>query len=345
MTQTNSDIPAVSPYPAAMSPAPRRRRWLAWLIVLLLAGAVAASWLLWRAQNERVAQIEQALDQLRAMAAQLDTRQNDMIEVSQQASAQLASFDSRLDGYDELAGRLTEQIQGGRVRFQLAAVENLLLSANERVQLQHDARGAIAALDLADERLAALAEPRLFKLRESVARERAMLAAVPQPDLASTALTLSSLMARVPQLPLRARVPERVDTVYEPVALPAGATWGQRARAGILEALGSVFSLRRSDGPAPRLLPADQEALVYQVLALKLEGARVALLRNDATSYRDLCDSASRWIGDYFRADDANVLAARAELDRLKAVRLDAPLPDITRSLALLRGYLDSAPQ
>lgn len=339
MTEPNNALPTLS------APPRRRARWFALLLVLILLAGVGVSFMLWRAQDQRVAQIEDSLDKLRALALQLDTRQGDMIEVSQQASSQLAAFDSRLDGYDELVGRLTEQLQGGRVRFQLAAVENLLLSANERVQLQHDARGAMVALDLADERLAALAEPRLFKLRESIARERAALAAVPQPDLTSTSLTLASLIGRVSQLPLRARVSERVEVTYQPVDLPPGASWGQRVRAGVIEALGSVFSLRRNDGPSPRLLPADEEALVYQVLSLKLEGARVALLRNDAVSYRDLCESASRWLADYFRTEDANVLAARAELDRLKAVRLDAPLPDITRSLALLRGYLDTAPQ
>ena len=39
------------------------------------------------------------------------------------------------------------------------------------------------------QRLAGLSEPRLYKLREELARERSALLALPQPDLTSAALT------------------------------------------------------------------------------------------------------------------------------------------------------------
>ena len=313
--------------------------------LILLSAVVAGGWWLWQMQAAQTAAQRAEIETLQARIAQFDVLQHNLLEDSQRIALQIASFDSRLEGYDEMSGKLAEQLQGGRVRFQLAAVENLLLSANERVQLHHDVRGALTALELAEQRLAALAEPRLFKLREAITAERSALLAVQQPDQTSAALTLSSLLARVPRLPLRARVPERPDIRPAQIVLPADAGWPQRVWARALEALSSVFSLRRNEGPAPRLLPPDQEALVYQVLALKLEGARVAMLRNDAASYRDLCDSALAWLGDYFRTDDPQVLAARAELERLKAIQLDPPLPDITRSLLLLRGYLDSAVQ
>lgn len=324
-----------------------RFRWLVAVPVLLLAvGAAAGGWWLWQLQAAQTAALQSGIEGLEGRVARFDTLQHNMLEDAQRLALQIATFDNRLEGYDELSGRLAEELQGGRVRFQLAAVENLLLGANERVQLHHDVRGALTALELADQRLAALAEPRLFRLREAIAAERSALLAVAQPDLTSASLTLSSLIARVPQLPLRARVPERPDLrAAHPAVLPPDAGWSQRAWVAMVQAISSVFSLRRNEGPSPRLLPPEQEALVVQMLALKLEGARVAMLRNDAASFRDLCNSALDWIGDYFRADDPQVLAARAELERLKSIRLDPALPDITRSLTLLRGYLDNPVQ
>ena len=88
------------------------------------------------------------------------------------------------------------------------------------------------------------------------------------------------------------------------------------------------------------MLSAEQETLVVQVLALKLEGARVALLRGDTTSFRDLCESASHWLDTYFQGDDPGVAAAHAELERLQPLDLSPPLPDISRSLGLLRAFM-----
>lgn len=332
----------------AVTERPRPARWKTLLLLTLVLALALAGWRVYellKGQAERIQELSRGLNTLEAQVARLDTRQSDLAQAAQHNSSEIASFASRLDEYDQAAGKLAEQLQGGRVRFQLAAVEHLLLAGNERVQLEHDVRGAITALELADERLASLAEPRLFKLREAIAQERAALLAVPQADLTSAALTLSSLIARVPRLPLRARVPERLDVRSEHSDLPEGATWSERLWAGLKEALASVFTVRRNSGPAPQLLPPEQEVVVYQVLALKLEGARVAMLRGDVTSLRGLCDSASAWLRDYFRADDPNVLSAQAELERLKSMQLDPPLPDISRSLTLLRGYLDATPK
>lgn len=335
----NTPIPAVKA-------APRAFGYKALLLLLITGAAAFGAWRLVAWQMQRTQDVDAALAALKTGTAQLQAGQDEALDAARQSNLAIANFDSRLDGYDEAVGKLTEQLQGGRVRFQLAAVENLLLAANERVQLQRDARGAVAALELADQRLAALSEPRLFKLREAISQERGALLAVQQPDMTSAALTFSSLIARVPQLPLRARVPDHFEARHAPAPkLAADAGWADRAWASAKQALESVFSVRRNNGPAPRLLPPDEEALVYQVLALKLEGARVAMLREDAASYRDLCDASARWLNDYFREGDPNVLAARAELERLKGIKLDQPLPDVSRSLALLRGFLDTAPQ
>jgi len=131
--------------------------------------------------------------------------------------------------------------------------------------------------------------------------------------------------------------------VPEHLLVPDDARWYQRLWASVRTALSNLFTVRRDDGPSPRLLSAEQEALVVQVLALKLEGARVALLRNDTVSFRDLIESSSNWLDAYFRDDDPGVVAAKAELLRLRPLELNPPLPDISRSLNLLRAFLAPA--
>ncbi|MFT4046356.1 MAG: uroporphyrinogen-III C-methyltransferase [Solimonas sp.] len=338
---------ASKPFPSEPAPAasPHYGRWLLWLVVAaLLAGA--AAWLyarvssLYAEHDELLRRTSHDLNALEVQADRLESRQTELAAAAQHVAGELAEFGNRVDADDRIVGQLKEQVSGGRDHFQIASVEQLLLLANDRLQLARDVPAALVAIDEADARLVALKEPRLFPVRQALAQEKAALQAVPLPDYAGAALTLSSLIQRTPRLPLVARVPTRFEATPEHVPLPAHARWYQRLWASVREALSGVFSVRRDTGPSPRLLGAEQEALVVQVLALKLEGARVALLRGDTTSFRDLCESATSWLDTYFQHDDPGVAAARAELERLRPLELTPPLPDVGRSLNLLRAFM-----
>lgn len=337
--------------PFSVEPAPASRTYGRWLLLIVAAALLAGggAWLyarvdsLFAAQEEALRRTGRDLNALEVQADRLESRQTDLAAANQRNATEIAEFASRIDAHDQIVGQLKEQIAGGRGHFQLAAVEQLLLLANDRLQLARDVPAAIVAIDEADKRLVALKEPRLFPVRQALAQEKAALQAVPLPDYAGAALTLSSLIERAPRLPLVARVPSHFEATPEQVLLPDDARWYQRASASIREALSGVFSVRRDAGPSPRLLDAEQETLVVQVLALKLEGARVALLRGDTTSFRDLCESAASWLDTYFQRDDPSVAAARAELERLRPLELAPPLPDISRSLSLLRAFMRPA--
>lgn len=324
--------------------APRRRYWL-WLGSLVVLALVA--WQLGvlvhmiRDNNQQLGGLVRGLNEVEVATSKLEGRQSDMVDASRNNSLEVASLSKRLDEQSQVVSRLNDQYEGGRTRTQMSVVEHLLMTANDRLLLEHDVDGAATALDLADQRLGALGEPRLFAVRRAISEERLALRAVPHVDRAAAALTFSSLISRVPRLQLRARVPEHFEARVEHAEVAPTSGWVAKAWASVKEAMKGVFSVRRNNGPAPRLLPPDQESLVYQVLMLKLEGARLALLRGDATSFRDLCDSAGAWIKDYFRSDDPGVLAAQAELERLRPLELNAPLPDISRSLTLLRAQME----
>ncbi|MGH8506468.1 MAG: uroporphyrinogen-III C-methyltransferase [Stenotrophobium sp.] len=343
MTDQPSDKSSAKP-----GPIHGRSRWLPLLSLILLVALGLAGWRGWifyRAVQTSADSLVHSVADMQSQLDRINDRVTDLAEAQRHDSTEVAAFGTRLDQQNDAVARLTEQTQGGQVREQLTIAEHLLMSANDRLLLEQDVDAALTALQLADSRIGALHEPRLFNVRKEIASERAALQAVPRPDLDATALTFSSLIARVPKLPLRARVPQHFETRSAQLEVPANASRLQRAWISIKQALSSIFIIRRNQGPSPQLLSADQEGLVYQVLELKLEGARTAMLRGDAISYRDLCGSASAWLHDYFRAADPGVLAAQAELERLKPLDLDPPLPDISRSLQLLRAQMDGPVQ
>jgi len=343
----------VSPQP------PRRSPWgpLALLLVLLLiAVAGTVGWRVWHASHdteENVAaqealliRLSRQLSDAQSSIEQLRQRQSDLMDGLHQNADDVARLQNRADESEQVVAHLSADVKGGRTRAQLMAVEQVLLMANDRVQLAHDARGASAALQLAEERLSALAEPRLFEIRKAVADERAALLAVPVADRASAALNLSGLIARADSLPLRQH------PVVKPAAAPAPEApqsfqqgWSERGWASLRELFAYVFIVQRTDKPVDRLLPPEQENLVKQLLALKLESARAALLLGDTASFRSALESATQWLADYYRPEDPTVSAARAELERLHGLELDPPLPDLSRGVGLLRAYLDAMPR
>ena len=338
---------------------PRRSSWgvaIMLLLLVVLAGAGYGGWRVWHANHETedtvaaqealLIRMSHQLSDAQSGIEQLRERQSDLTDALHQNADDVAKLQSHNEDVEQSLQHLSADLKGGRTRAQLIAVEQLLLMANDRVQLAHDARGATAALQMAEERLSALAEPRLFEVRKAVADERAALLAVPLADRGSAALNLSGLIARADTLPLRdhpAVKPAAAELPEAPRSFDQG--WAAHGWASLRELFSAIFIVHRTDKPVDRLLPPEQEALVKQLLALKLESARAALLLGDTASFRGALDSTVQWLGDYYRAEDPTVSAARAELERLRGLELDPPLPDLSRSVGLLRAYLDAMPR
>lgn len=335
-----SDRPAYGPPP----PRPRGGRPLAWLFaLLLLAAAGYGGWRAWQWGTgawQHVVTDQDTLARLTRDVAALRAQSGQLAAALQGTQAQLTELGGRVGNGEQALARLSDTVEGGRARLQLAAVEQLLLMANDRLLLAHDVAGAQKALDFADQRLALLSDPRLFKVREALAQERTALAALALPDFAGATLALAETIRRVPQMPLRVQVPAHFEVAAPALAPPQGDGVLARIWAAVQTALSNVFALRRTDPPAPRLLAPEEAVLVQQVLELKLEGARLALLAGDGRTFADLAAGARAWLGRYYDETDPNVRAAGAELDRLRGMNLAPALPDISRGLALLRAAM-----
>jgi uncharacterized protein HemX len=335
-------------------PARRPRRYFGLLSALLLLGAIATG-LYWL--HRMRAGIEEAQHQIEPELSVIEREQTlqqgqlndleghvaDLNQSSHDHGDQLGTLQGRVDGVEQSLTRVQSAVQGGRTRMELLTVEQLLLSANDAAQLDGNAKAAAAALRLAQERLGSISEPQLFAVRKALADERASLESVPQADLSGAALSLGALIDRVEKLPLRAGAPDRfMPNPGAPQPSNGPLPWHKRFWYSIHDALHALFTVRRTDQPISTLLPPEQQSLIGQVLALRLEAARSALLRADTAAFRDALGSSAKWLDTYYRSDDPGVLAAQATIEQLQALDLRPALPDLSRSLALLRGYLDA---
>lgn len=343
---------------AAVGDAHRRNRRIAGALLLLLvvAAATVLGWQWWElrtrvsdvlaAHDTAIASLRAQNDALSQRHEEQATRLADQSRLVDRNGTDIVALQSRIEDTLALMSRISEDLSGGRTRFQLVAAEHLLVLANDRLMLERDVRAALIALETADTRLAALSDPQLFAVREALAQERAALRAVPQPDLTSAALTLASLVERAPRLPLVSHSPEQFKSPAArdiPDDDDASGGW-RRLLLAVRTAIASLFTVRRDDNAtALRLLPPESEAVIYKILVLRLESARVALWAGDTVALREALRSTGQWLESEFKADDPGVLAMRGDVERLQSLELTPPLPDISRSLAALRARLDAA--
>lgn len=325
------------------------------VIILALLGVVGyAGWLLIQERTQLLARIEAQNEKIAGFDARIianegrvESVKDQQQELARKAEAGGAAFESLEkqvgEGLAQIS-RVSAEIAGGRARFELASVEHLLTLANDRLLISHDVKAALTALESADTRLAKLADPQLFAVRAALSDEIASLRAIEVADTSAAALSLASLIQKVPDLPLRNQAPEEF-TSPEARDLPDStleAGW-QRFLESARTAAKSLFTVRREDDAGVlRLLSPQAETAVYDILTLKLEGARVALIQGDGEAMREQLRSASGWLSRQFRAEDRAVKSMREELERIAGLSLTPELPDISKSLSTLRRKLQS---
>lgn len=340
--------PPPMPPPAADTPAKKRGGggWLvAVVILLLLAGGAAGGWWGW----QQLQRIEAAtIERVDALQSSVEEQREAISSAQASASGASQQVSGLTQDVTELAEQTEDQadklraieriVDAGRTQAHLVAVEQLLLGANERLQLGRDAAGARRALALADERLAALDDPRFFEVRETIAEEMSALRAVEKVDRTALALQLSAIIKRANALRLRGGVPDTTAPALpdDPSAHPGQPAW-KRVLHSVRDALASVFVVRRTDVPVKPLMAPEQDGLVRSVLLLRLEAARAALMAGEQATYTSALEDARRWLDAQYATEDAAVQAAMQELKELQGEVLKPELPDITQSLTKLR--------
>ncbi len=231
-------------------------------------------------------------------------------------------------------------------------VERLVLLAANDLQLTRQPATALAALELADARLAASNDPRWAGMRRALVRDIERLRAVPVVDATGTALRLDQLIAGADVWPL-ANAPvappppppkaspksaaKKPEPAAEAPAEPPPTAW-QRLRGWLAGEFGDLLRINEVGTPEALLLTNEQGRLVRSQLKLRLLGARLALLARNERLYQADLDSAQTLLALYFDGRQAAVAAAAASLRQLRSIALTPEVPTLADSQAAVRA-------
>lgn len=328
-------------------PKPRRGGALAVLALLLalvaLAGVAFGAWQWWQWRQHRhdagasVAQLQKQVADLRRSVASGRQQGKAGAEARQAMQAadralrqRVDGLSGRVDSLDAAVASLARHQRDGREAMLLDQAGMLLRMGRQRYALFHDAGGAVKALELADQTLAAVHDPALSGVRRAIDAEREALVATHPASRAADLAALADLRASIATLPLK------------PLDADAGKSADRGFWSRVWQALSTAVVIRRDDGSVQNVADA---RLTRKLAALDVAEAQAARLAWDIEASRAALRRVAGALDTAFDADDPGVRKARAEVERLLAAKPASPpsLGKALRQLRALRGVRDAA--
>jgi uroporphyrin-III C-methyltransferase len=338
---TPPPLPAPTTPPRRVPPRRDHDRAARVLGALALAAAAVAAWaaidtrLASRAIEEtaggRLAELGAENKTARGALAQAQTQLRDTQARVTELEARVADTQEQRVALEEMYRELSRSADD-RV---LSEVEQMLVLASQQLQLAGNVRGALAALQAADQRLARAEKLAATPLRRAITQDMDRLKAVPQADTVGTAVKLDQLIAQVEALPLLiAETPPSARAARLRATEEQGLT---RAARDFWEEMKGLVRIRELETPEPQLLAPAQSYFLRENLRLRLLAARVSLIARDEATFREDLRAAQAWIAKYYDARARPTVAVLAALKQVAETPVHIAAPDINASLAAVR--------
>lgn len=314
---------------------------LVFVIVLLLIVLGILFWQ-WMSTRQRFNDLEQALTQRLEQFAATNQQGSALARQAEQQSAEAVAKTEKLEqqlaqsrNQQENLETLYKELTNSREERTIAEIEQLLIIANQQLQLAGNIRPALLALQTAYGRLQQIETPQAALLRKTVLDDIQHLQNLPQANIPELNLELEKLAQAIDTLPLVS------DRHPETLPSPPGSEtnqWRRFARE-IWEDFKSLVRLERIDRPEPPLLSPEQTFFLRENVKLRLLMARIALLQQDEKSYRDNMEGAAKWIKQHFDVTAPETLKVLSLIRGLADDAMETQMPDINESLGLVSKY------
>ena len=338
---------------AALVPAAAPVAGNGWWIALGLAGVVSvAAITLALLGHQRIKSLEQELvrrqqdSQGQAIEAHAMAKQAQ--EAARAAESKVGLLEARVA--ETVLQRsqledLIQQLSRSRDENVLADVDAAVRVAVQQSAITGSAEPLVSALRQGEERLARMNQPRLERVRRSLARDLDRVRAVAVTDLASLTIKIDEVVRTVDELPLVSQPERRATAAARPAASASdGAAPGPGAWLPWLQerwsAIGgriwveirSLVRVTQIDKPEAMLVAPDQAWFLRENLKLRLLNARLSLLSRQFDIAQADLREAQAVLERYF---DRNARRVALTIDLVRQVtgqsrQLTVPRPDET---------------
>ncbi len=332
--------------------------WFGVIILIIIIGLAGAGFYLFsqlreeqkglggEVKGEMSKQIADYQSQLTAIQSQLAAMEANIAGKDSHFNKTLEDFsqlhndklESTRKELNEDIARVQRQLGKTRGDWLIADAEYLLSVANERLHLVGDVNTTREALEAADQRLRESGDAGIFKVREEIAKEIAVIKGVIVPDIVGMYASIQSLQEQVDKLalllPYTGKELAAPAEVKEPPVSEATEDKGLLDSA--MDQLEGIVTIRHTEHEVKEVLTPEEAQFIREQLKVKLEMVKISLVQHNETLFQSSLADAKKWLEQHFTrsADVDNFIA---ELDRLNAIKIHSQFPDISSSLKMLR--------
>lgn len=309
------------------------------LIALILS--LNASVQIWQANQSRQNQKNEFNHEI----AELKQQQNDTAKQLAAATKNIA--DITLESQNKITA-LNKRLQSTFAERAFQKQDWLLLKTRHYLELAQinahwndDPQTAIALLQQADSTLQDVTIQPIFPIRQTIAKEIALLQALPLVDIPGILSQLDAAQTIVSKLPLTAD-PVKTDTgSSQDTNNPSQSAWQNHLQKNMrfLEKL--IVIKHYDDNVQPALSPI-QQALLRESIRISLQEAQWAVLQNNTQLYQQSLEQALQNIKRTFKNNPQATEALIKQLQTLQQKKLRAEKPTIDQSLQHLNQLINS---
>ncbi|MGF1746626.1 uroporphyrinogen-III C-methyltransferase [Vibrio minamisatsumaniensis] len=209
----------------------------------------------------------------------------------------------------------------------LAEADYLVKLAGRKLFLEHDAVSATKLMESADQRIAALNDPSLVSLRQSMTNDITKLRTIPLIDRDGLVLRITSLQQQVDTLPLaNAILPEAAVVEKKAVSQDIN-DWQNNLLTSIKDFSENFITFRSRDGEAIPLLSPEQHFYLRENIKAKLETAIRAVYKEQSDIYTTALQTANEWSKSYLNQDSNSVIEFEKTIKQLREQNISVKYP------------------
>ena len=376
-TEPVSEISSDQPDTAKRRRKPRQtsaaaKFWIFVAVVFSLGSLSVAGYMFYRQEFKVIPQFASEIEQIQDVESRMSELSEGVAQQKHQLSAEFQKLIEKIDETGAQLNRLESDVQQSDAQFvqqvdgvkaSISAIyENqeeetddwkldelifLMVLAKHRIEIVGDVDSALLVWQVAGDQLQQNSDPRLLDAKLAIENEIAALEEMPTLDLGQVASRLLNLANDVEQLPLNLSPTSMMQKASNENAAPdQPVEQGDSAVSRVLsEVWGDIRSLvrvKKIDLSEQSLLKPDMKIHVVENLKLALFTAQSAVIRSDQQLYQGNLEYVEDAIGQHFSPDSSSVVEFSNEIRELIATDILLDIPDLSRSIELLRQALKS---
>ncbi|CAH0527399.1 uroporphyrinogen-III C-methyltransferase [Vibrio hippocampi] len=303
---------------------------LAIILVILFGGGL--TYLMQKQADQYQAKIDSLEARLNASQSQIDNTisqaQKQTVEQAQAATEKVKVEINQQQKSIKSLQLAVADVKGRRPNdWLLAEADYLVKLAGRKLFLEHDVVSATRLMESADQRIAALNDPSLMSLRQSMANDITKLRTVPIIDRDGLVLRLIALQNQVDQLPLANAILPEAEKVEKQQVSSDVTDWKANLTTSLKDFSDHFITFRSRDGNVIPLLSPTQHFYLQENIKAKVETAIRAVYREQGEMYQTSLATAKDWTSKFFDPESQQVVQFMAALDKLEGQNINVDYP------------------